>query len=53
MGATPKSKRDRRIEVAKKERACSICPPNRGENANRRPRSDRHKDARRIGKGFV
>ncbi|MBY0552595.1 MAG: hypothetical protein K2W95_35260 [Candidatus Obscuribacterales bacterium] len=26
---------------------CSICPPNRNENANRCPRTDIHKDRRK------
>ncbi len=26
---------------------CSICPPNRGENANRARRTDRYKNARK------
>lgn len=26
---------------------CSICPPNRGENANRSPRTDRYKNRRK------
>ncbi len=26
---------------------CSICPPNRGENANRSPRTDRYKNKRK------
>lgn len=26
---------------------CSICPPNRGENANRAPRTDRYKSRRK------
>lgn len=26
---------------------CSICPPNRKENANRAPRTDIHKDRRK------
>lgn len=44
MGASSKSKRIRWEEICKKTKKCSHCPPNGGENANRKPRSDKYKN---------
>jgi hypothetical protein len=47
MGADPKSRRKRWETVCKKTKDCPHCPPNRGENAKKQPRSDRHKSKRK------
>jgi len=33
--------------IRRKDLSCSLCKPNRGENAKRKPRPDRHKNKRR------
>lgn len=38
----------RRRQLAKRENACARCTPHDGENRERRPRDDRHKDHRRT-----
>jgi len=48
MGASNKSRRKRINELEKQaEINCGRCPPNRGENTKRKPRSDRYKDKRK------
>lgn len=47
MGATSKSKRERWEEIQKKTKDCPYCGPNRGENANRRARTDKYKSKRK------
>lgn len=44
MGASSKSKRIRWNEICKKTKNCPHCAPHRGENAKKKPRSDKHKD---------
>lgn len=47
MGASAKSKRERWKEIVKETKDCSFCGPNKGENANRRPRTDKYKSKRK------
>lgn len=47
MGATSKSKRDRWKKVASETGKCSRCPPHSGENARKKPKSDKHKSKRK------
>lgn len=47
LGASAKSKRERWKEIVKETKDCSFCGPNKGENANRRPRTDKYKSKRK------
>ncbi len=47
MGADAKSKRERWGEITKQTKDCGFCGPNRGENAKRRPRTDKYKSKRK------
>lgn len=47
MGATPKSKRARWKVVTKKTKKCPLCPPHGGENAKKKPKSDKYKSKRK------
>lgn len=47
MGATAKSKRERWGEVCDKTGQCGFCGPNKGENAKKRPRTDKYKSKRK------
>lgn len=47
MGATSKSKRIRRNQVAKRTKKCPLCPLHSGENARRRPKKDKYKSKRK------
>lgn len=47
MGATNNSKRERWGEVCDKTKKCPRCPPHAGENASKRPRSDKYKSKRK------
>lgn len=47
MGASPKSKRERWNEISNETKKCPHCPPHGGENAKKKPRSDKHKSKRK------
>lgn len=47
MGATSKSKRKRWNKLTKQTKECSHCPPHKGENAKKKPRSDKYKSKRK------
>lgn len=47
MGATSKSKRERWNEVCNQTGKCGYCPPHGGENAKKRPRTDKYKSKRK------
>ena len=40
-------RRERRLALEKKHGVCARCPPHRGENQGRRPRTDAYKSARK------
>jgi hypothetical protein len=47
MGASSKSKRERWGEVVSKTGKCPFCPPHDGENAKKRPRTNKYKSKRK------
>ncbi len=47
MGATAKSKRRRWKKVVAKTGKCPFCPPHGGENAKKKPKTDKYKSKRK------